>query len=199
MVRTDDLYTLPDNLPVPVDDGACNHLPGMELPAVSLPATSGRLISLADLPALTVLYCYPRTGQPDKEVPAGWNDIPGARGCTPQACTFRDDYGVLKNLGAEVFGVSTQTTEYQLEAVERLHLPFELLSDAELKFSNALRLPTFRVEAMTLIKRLTLIVANKTIAKIFYPVFPPDRNAADVVDWLNHNVTATQPVSLQRK
>jgi peroxiredoxin len=154
------------------------------LPAVALPSTAGRLVDVAGLPGRTVVYVYPRTGRPDQDPPPGWNEIPGARGCTPQSCAFRDHHAELTALGAQVFGLSTQDTEYQREAVERLHLPFELLSDDRLRFAGALRLPTFEVEGMTLIKRVTLIIDGGRIAKVFYPVFPPDRNAGDVLAWL---------------
>jgi peroxiredoxin len=184
MARTDNLYELPPDLPVPIDDGACDHLHGARLPAVSLPSTSGRTVNLGALPELTVIYCYPRTGRPDVEIPKGWNQIPGARGCTPQACAFRDHYQALRQLGAQVFGVSTQTIDDQREAVERLHLPMELLSDTELRFARALRLPTFEVESMVLIKRLTLVALHGRIIKLFYPVFPPDKNAEDVIAWI---------------
>jgi peroxiredoxin len=185
MPRTDNLYELPENLPVPVDDGACDHLLGIHMPSVALPSTAGRVVDLASLAGRTVVYCYPRTGRPEQEPPSGWNDIPGARGCTPQSCAFRDQYQTIQRLGTEVFGLSTQDTAYQREAVARLHLPFELLSDAELAFARALRLPTFEVEAMTLIKRLTLIIWAGRIEKVFYPVFPPDKNAEEVIEWLS--------------
>lgn len=184
MPRTDNLYELPENLPVPVDDGACDHLSGMELPSVPLLSTAGRIVDLGSLPGRTVVYCYPRTGRPDREPPHGWNEIPGARGCTPQSCAFRDHYQELQALGASVVGLSTQSRDYQQEAVERLHLPFELLSDSELAFSRALQLPTFEVDSMTLIKRLTLIIFDGRIEKVFYPVFPPDKNAEEVINWL---------------
>ncbi|MGH7767035.1 MAG: peroxiredoxin [Candidatus Binatia bacterium] len=187
MGRSDNIHEVPKDLPVPVDDGACDHLRGKNLPSVSLKSTAGRVVDLAALSGRTVLYCYPRTGRPDVDPPQGWNEIAGARGCTPQSCAFRDHFEELKTLGAGVFGLSAQTTEYQREAVERLHLPFELLSDAELALANALRLPTFEVESMTLIKRLTLILRNGKIEKVFYPVFPPDANAAEVVEWLSRH------------
>lgn len=133
------------------------------------------------------MYCYPRTGRPDRDLPLGWNEIPGARGCTPQSCAFRDHYQELQALGAGVFGLSTQNTEYQQEAVERLHLPFGLLTDLELDFTRALRLPTFEIDSMTLIKRLTLIIFDGRIEKVFYPVFPPEQNAEEVIDWLSRN------------
>lgn len=178
------VYELPGNLPVPVDDGACDHLMGMRLPSVPLISTSGRVVDLSRLPGCVVVYCYPRTGRPDVNLPRGWDEIPGARGCTPQACAFRDHYRELQMLGAQVFGLSTQDTDYQREAAERLHLPFELLSDVALEFTQQLQLPTFQVEGMTLIKRLTLIVRDGQIEKVFYPVFPPDKNAEEVIHWL---------------
>ena len=187
MARTDNLYELPANLPVPVDDGACDHLPELRLPPVPLRSTKGPLVDLAALRGRAVVYCYPRTGRPDQEPPKGWNEIPGARGCTPQSCAFRDHFQELQALGTEVFGLSTQSTEYQQEAVGRLHLPFELLSDSELSFARALRLPTFEVESMTLIQRLTLIVCDGRIEKVFYPVFPPDKNAQEVLEWFTRN------------
>jgi peroxiredoxin len=184
MARTDNLYALPPDLPVPIDDGAADHLTGMTLPSIPLPATDGSTIDLAALAGLTVLYAYPRTGRPDQEVPAGWNAIPGARGCTPQSCAFRDHHAELSALGARVFGFSTQTTEYQREVVERLHLPFALLSDADLRFTRALRLPTFEFDGATLTKRLTMVILDGRIEKVFYPVFPSDKNAEEVLAWL---------------
>ena len=184
-MRSDNLYDLPKDLPVPQDDGACDHLAGMRLPSLALPSTRGRAVELARLAGTTVIYIYPRTGRPDQELPTGWNAIPGARGCTPQSCAFRDHHEELKRAGAaQVFGLSTQDTAYQREAAERLHLPFELLSDEKLRFARALRLPTFEVDGMKLIKRLTLVVRAGAIAKVIYPVFPPDRNASDVLAWL---------------
>jgi peroxiredoxin len=185
MARSDNVYDLPPDLPVPADDGQCDHLVGMQVPPVALPSTAGRTVVLSNLPGVTVVYCYPRTGRPGEASPAGWDEIPGARGCTPQSCAFRDHYSELQRLGAEVFGLSTQATEYQREAAERLHLPLELLSDAGLDFAAALRLPTFNVGAMTLIKRLTLIIRDGQIVKVFYPVFPPDKNAEEVIRWLS--------------
>jgi len=185
MARSDNLHELPKDLPVPQDDGACSHLTGMRLPRLTLASTAGRSVDLSALKGRTVVYIYPRTGRPDQESPAGWNQIPGARGCTPQSCAFRDHFEELTRAGAaHVYGLSTQDTTYQREAVERLHLPFELLSDEKLEFVKALRLPTFEVDGMTLIKRLTLIARDGVIEKVFYPVFPPDRNAGDVVAWL---------------
>lgn len=187
MSQNDNLYELPENIPVPIDDGSCDHLTGVRLPSIALKSTSGHMVDLADLQGYVVIYCYPRTGQPDKELPEGWNEIPGARGCTPQSCAFRDHYQELKMVGAQVFGVSTQDTPYQQEASQRLHLPFELLSDSALEFTVGLKLPTFDVAGMTLIRRLTLIVNDGQIEKVFYPVFPPARNAEDVIDWLKRN------------
>lgn len=187
MPRSDDLMRLPAGLPVPIDDGACRHLAGMTLPSLYLPSTGGRAVNLAERPGRTVVYIYPRTGHPDRESPAGWNEIPGARGCTPQSCAFRDRHAELGALGAAVFGLSTQATSCQREAAQRLHLPFELLSDEALAFQRSLRLPTFRVGGMTLLKRVTLIARQGGIEKVFYPVFPPDRNAGDVAAWLKGN------------
>jgi peroxiredoxin len=187
-VRSDNIHELPKDLPVPQDDGACNHLTGMKLPSIALRSTRGRAVGLSGLGGTTVVYIYPRTGRPDQELPTGWNAIPGARGCTPQSCAFRDHQEELRRAGAaQVFGLSTQDTAYQREAVERLHLPFELLSDAGLALAKALNLPTFEVDGMTLIRRLTLIARDGAIVKVFYPVFPPDRNAAEVLAWLTAN------------
>jgi peroxiredoxin len=183
MPRSDNLYELPPDLPVPVDDGACDHLSGLTVSAVRLGSTSGNAVDLAGLTGRTVVYCYPRTGRPDEQIPHGWNEIPGARGCTPESCAFRDHYQELQALGTRVFGLSTQSTEYQREAVSRLHLPFPLLSDAEHAFTTALRLPTFEVDGMTLIKRLTLIIDDGRIEKVFYPIFPPDGHAEEVIRW----------------
>jgi peroxiredoxin len=185
MARADNLYQLPNDLPVPQDDGACAHLQGTKLPKVSLRSTAGKSVDLSALAGTTVIYIYPRTGRPDEPSPAGWNEIPGARGCTPQSCAFRDHFEELKRAGAaQVFGLSTQSTGDQSEAVARLHLPFGLLSDEQLEFARELKLPTFEVAGMTLIKRITLVARDGGIEKAFYPVFPPDRNAADVLGWL---------------
>ena len=191
-MRGDDLYALPDDLPVPGDDGAADHLPGSRLPAVSLPATDGGEVTLASLPGRTVVFAYPRTGRPGEQSLGGdeaWDAIPGARGCTPETCAFRDHYQDLKKLGADVFGFSTQTTEYQKEMVERLHVPFEVLSDVDLAFVRALRLPTFDIEGMTLVKRLTLVLSRQHIEHVFYPVFPPDKHAVEVIAWLRRHPT----------
>ena len=176
---------LPPNIPAPQDDGAADHLNGMTLPDLALPATSDGPVNLSKLAGRTVLYIYPRTGVPGVDLPPGWNDIPGARGCTPQSCAFRDHHAELKTLGvAQLFGLSTQDTAYQQEAATRLHLPFAILSDEKLAFTQALKLPTFTVAGMTLLKRMALVIDDGVIAKVFYPVFPPDKNAEEVVAWL---------------
>jgi peroxiredoxin len=181
----DPAQPLPPDLPVPVDDGACRHLPGMAVPSIKLRSTKDRWVDLAAEPApRVVVYCYPRTGVPGQPLLPGWDAIPGARGCTPESCGFRDHHQELQKLGAEVFGFSTQTTDYQKEMAERLHLPFEVLSDESLAFVRALRLPTFDIEGMTLVKRLTLVLSGGRIEHVFYPVFPPDKHAAEVVAWL---------------
>jgi len=185
MASQENIYEIPRGLPAPEDDGACDHLPGMRLPSVSLMSTAGDLVDLSTLRGTTVVYCYPLTGRPDRDLPPGWDDIPGARGCTPQSCAFRDHHAELKELGARVFGLSTQDTDYQREAAARLHLPFSLLSDEKLEFARALGLPTFEAEGMTLIKRLTLVIERGEIKHVFYPVFPPGRNAEEVVGWLS--------------
>src|SRR5579875_2866573 len=185
----DDFDQLPAGLPVPQDDGACSHLLNLTIPPIVLRSTAGRDVCLAkESERRAVVYCYPRTGQPGREVPQAWNEIPGARGCTPQSCGFRDHYSEIRALGAQVFGLSTQTTSYQQEMARRLRLPFEVLSDSTLIFTNALRLPTFVVDSEVLLKRLTLVIRAKKIEKVFYPVFPPDKNAEDVVAWLRHNL-----------
>ncbi len=173
-------------IPAPVDDGAARHLQGAKVPDIALPVTDGSQISLARLTDRVVVFAYPRTGEPGKpSLVEDWDMIPGARGCTPQTCAFRDLHKVLIEAGAaRVFGLSTQDTAYQLEAAKRLHLPFPLLSDAKLELIRALRLPTMQVAGLTLIKRLALILDDGSITKVFYPVFPPDKNASEVHTWL---------------
>ena len=176
-------------IPAPVDDGAADHLTGLRLPAIALPATDGSSFTLGALAGRTLVFAYPRTGVPSEPSPvAEWDQIPGARGCTPQSCAFRDLHRDLKAAGAaRVFGLSTQDSAYQREARDRLHLPFELLSDEALALTRAARLPTMQVAGMTLIRRLALVIDDGAITKVFYPVFPPDRNARDVLAWLEAN------------
>ena len=176
---------LPPDIPVPQDDGAAKHLAGMKLPDPALPATDGNAVNLAKLKGRSVVYIYPRTGVPGVDAPPGWDQIPGARGCTPQSCGFRDHFGELKRLGvAQLYGLSTQDTAYQQEAATRLHLPFAILSDEKLSLTKALRLPTFTAAGMTLLKRMALVIDDGVISKAFYPVFPPDKNAEEVIAWL---------------
>jgi peroxiredoxin len=181
-----DPYVLPPDLPEPSDDGGADHLPGATLPALSLPSTAGEEIDLAEAACRTlVVYCYPRTGRPGEPLPPDWNEIPGARGCTPQSCAFRDRFAELDRLGARVLGLSAQSLEDQVEFADRVRLPYPVLGDPGLALAEAIGLPTFEVAGMRLYRRLTLIAREGRIAKVFYPVFPPDRNAADVVSWLS--------------
>lgn len=187
-MRSDSLYEIPSDLPIPQDDGAARHLLGKVLPSVELPSTRGDAVRLSD-PAngLVVVYCYPRTGRPNAEAPGGtanWNAIPGTRGCTPQSCAYRDSHAELMDLGAVIYGLSTQATDYQREAAQRLHLPFPLLSDADYEFSDSLGLPQFEVAGMRLLKRTTLVVKEGRIIHYFYPVFPPDQDARNVIEWI---------------
>ena len=176
---------LPPNIPAPQDDGAAKHLAGQKLPDLALPATDGAAVNLSKFKGRTVVYIYPRTGVPGVDTLPGWDQIPGARGCTPQSCSFRDHFGELKRLGvAQLFGLSTQDTAYQQEAATRLHLPFAILSDEKLALTKALKLPTFAIFGMTLIKRMALVIDDGVITKAFYPVFPPDKNAEEVIAWL---------------
>jgi peroxiredoxin len=186
------LMQLPPNLPRPKDDGGAKHLKGMAVPDLALPSTANRLVNLSQLTApRTVVYAYPRTGRPDRPTPAGWDAIPGARGCTPETCGFRDHHKDLARLRTEVFGLSTQDTAYQQEMVKRLEVPFEVLSDEHMALTRALRLPTFTFEGETLLKRLTLVVRGGRIEHVFYPIFPPDTHAEVVIDWLKkHPVPA---------
>jgi peroxiredoxin len=192
MERAHDPRVLPEGLPEPKDDGAADHLPGVSIPHVPLPSTAGEHVDLAALPGRTVVYCYPLMGRPDSELPRGWDEIPGARGCSPQSCAFRDHHEDLRALGARVYGLSAQDTQYQREAVERLRLPYELLSDEDLSFAGALSLPTFEVEGMVLLKRLTMVIDDGRIEKVFYPVFPPDKNAEEVIGWLREDLAGVR-------
>ena len=176
-------------IPAPTDDGAADHLVGTIMPAIGLRATDDTVVDLSALKGRTVVFAYPRTGEPGKaSLVEDWDMIPGARGCTPQACSFRDLFGELKAAGAaHVFGLSTQSNAYQTEMASRLHLPFAVLSDEKLELTGALRLPTMEIAGLTLIKRLAMIVDDARITHVFYPVFPPDRNSADVLAWLRAN------------
>ncbi|WGR91859.1 peroxiredoxin [Bradyrhizobium sp. ISRA443] len=177
-------------IPAPSDDGGAAHLTGMTIPSVTLRATNDTSVALSALDGRTVVFAYPRTGEPGKiGLVDDWDMIPGARGCTPQACSFRDLFAELKAAGAaHVFGLSTQSNEYQTEMASRLHLPFPVLSDEGLELTHALKLPTMSVAGLTLIKRLALIIDDARITYVFYPVFPPDRSAGDVLDWLKDNL-----------
>jgi len=188
-----DLSKLPDDLPVPVDDGACAHLPGTRIPSVPLTATTGEIVNLGALPGTVVAYVYPMIGRPDSQPLLGWNEIPGARGCTPQSCAFRDHHAELNSLGARVFGVSAQPLEDQKEAKVRLGLPFELLNDSRFALAEAMRLPTFEYVKSVFLKRITIVAMNGIIWKVFYPVFPPHRNAEDVIEWLTKRLTMPAP------
>jgi len=178
-------FELPPDLPVPVDDGGADHLPGLRMPALRLPATTGEPVDVgAAGDPRVVLYVYPRTGVPGEPLPTGWDAIPGARGCTPESCGFRDHHAELRAARAAVYGLSAQTTAEQREAAGRLGLPFPLLSDSGLQLAAELRLPTFAVDGMTLYRRITLVLRDGRIEHVFYPIFPPDTHAAEVLDWL---------------
>lgn len=182
---THDPQFLPRDIPIPQDDGRARHLTGSSWPDLALPATSGGAVNLSKLTGRTVVYVYPRTGVPGVDPPPGWDQIPGARGCTPQSCGFRDHFAELKALGvSHLFGLSTQDTAYQREAAERLHLPFPLLSDANLDLTLGLKLPTFETAGMTLLARMALVSEDGILVKVFYPVFPPDKNAEEVMAYL---------------
>lgn len=182
-----DPRVLPPGLPVPEDDGAARHLPGTELATIVLPSTAGELDLRAAAAGTLVLYVYPRTGRPGEPVPDGWDATPGARGCTPQSCAFRDHRAELSELGADVIGMSAQTLADHEEFAGREHIPYPLVSDPELRLAAALGLPTFEIAGMRLYRRITLVARAGRIVHAFYPVFPPDRNAADVVAWLRAN------------
>ena len=183
-MATHDPYVLPDGLSVPEDDGATDHLPGLELPDLAFPSSRGA-VNLAELAReRLVFYVYPRTGRPEQPMLPGWDDIPGARGCTPQSCGFRDHAAELAAFGARVAGLSAQSLEDQIEFAERNRMPFPVVADERLELARALDLPTFEVEGLTLYKRLALVAEEGRIVKVFYPVFPPDRNAEEVLEWL---------------
>ena len=178
---------LPPDLPIPIDDGATNHLIGMTLPNISLKSTRGDSISVGNFKGKLVIYCYPMTGQPNVPLPEGWDQIPGARGCTPQSCSFRDHYQDIQALGAEVIGLSVQTTDYLKEMADRLHLPFPVVSDSNHEFSKAMNMPTFVAAGMTLLKRVTLIAEDGMIKAVHYPIFPSDSDPAWVIDYLKRH------------
>jgi peroxiredoxin len=181
-----DPMALPDSLPRPIDDGAADHLRRMPLPSLALRTTGGGSIDLSQRSRgrTLVVFAYPRTGRPEVDSPAGWDAIPGARGCTPEACGFRDLSAEFADVGVEIYGLSTQDTDYQQEAVDRLQLPYPLVSDAALELTTALRLPTFSVEGVTLLRRLTMVIRDGRVEGVLYPVFPPDRAASDVLAFL---------------
>ena len=179
---SDDVYSLPPDLPVPEDDGAADHLAGLELPDLELESSAGP-VSVRDF---DVIYIYPRSGRPGVAMLPGWDETPGARGCTPQSCAFRDLHGELAALGIRVAGLSAQSLEDQREFAERNHMPFPVVSDPERRLGSALNLPTFEISGLTLYKRCTLVAEDARIAKVFYPVFPPDANAGDVLRWLQN-------------
>ncbi len=183
----DVIFSIPIDLPIPLDDGACDHLENMPIPNVSLWSTDDQEVNLSSLSDWNVIFCYPMTGRPGVPIPEGWVKIPGAAGCTPQACAYRDNYAELKRNGIGIYGISTQTSEAQKEASNRLGLPYPLLSDANHSFSSALKLPMLEVGGSKLIKRLTLILKDGVIKKCFYPVFPPDKNVVEVIAWLSEN------------
>jgi peroxiredoxin len=177
-------------IPAPTDEGATRHLVGAQVASVPLQATDGGIVDLSKLRGRTIVYAYPRTGKPGVENPDGWDMIPGARGCTPQTCSFRDHFAELKVLGVDhLFGLSTQDSDYQREAATRLHLPFALLSDERLTLTRAMNLPTFETSGMMLLKRFTLVIEDGKVEHVFYPVFPPDRSATDVMEWLSQKAT----------
>ena len=192
--KIDNYETLPENLPVPQDDGACRHLVGMALPRMALASTSGDFVDFSRVEGRLVVYCYPMTGRPGVPLPEGWDDIPGARGCTPQTCAFRDQYAELQALGVSLFGLSSQTTEYQKELAERLHLPFDIVSDKDLSFCRALGLPNFTVEGKILIKRVTLIAQDGRIEAVHYPVFPTNSDPEWVIAHLKQNPLKRNPL-----
>ena len=183
------ISTIPLNLPVPIDDGACRHLENAILPDICLLGTDDQKINLSQLTGWNVIFCYPMTGRPGITIPDGWVQIPGAAGCTPQVCSYRDEISFFTTNGISIFGLTTQTTEIQKEAVKRLDLPYPLLSDSNYSLAMTLKLPLLEVTDLKLIKRLTLIIQNNVIKKCFYPVFPPDKNVNNVINWLSEKQT----------
>lgn len=183
----ENLEFLPEGLPIPPDDGACDHLIGASIPSIQLRSTSGETISLSDFKKRLVIYLYPMTGPSEIPLPDGWDEIPGARGCTPQACSFRDHYKELQALDTQVFGMSTQTSEFQIKEKARIHLPFDLLSDENIVFAKSLKIPLHFVDNLVLHKRVTLIFSEGRVVKFFYPVFPPNKNIDEVLLWLKNN------------
>lgn len=181
-----DYIGLPEGLPVPADDGQAQHLVGKPLPPLAFVGTAGSQVQMNALDnGRTIIYVYPMIGKPGVELPSGWDEIPGARGCTPEACGFRDHFGALRAAGvSNLYGLSNQDTEYQVEAAQRLNLPFELLSDANGDMGKALGLPTFEADGRIFYKRLTMVITESRIEKVFYPVFPPDKHAQEVLAWL---------------
>ena len=179
-----DLFELPRNLPIPTDDGAADHLPGAALPGLKLQSTSNRLIDLKNIKERVIIFFYPRTGEPNVPAPEDWDLIPGARGCTPQSCGFRDLYAEFKKFGYQVYGASSQNSQYQGEFVARNHIPFEILSDSNFELTESLKLPTFTYNGLRLIKRMALVIDQGIITKVFYPVFPPNENATKVLEWI---------------
>ncbi len=185
---TRDLMNLPSNLPIPEDDGACDHLSGMRVPSIQLLSTAERMVDLAlESKKPTVVFIYPRTGEPNKPAPSDWDLIPGARGCTPQSCGFRDLHKEFEREGFNVYGLSSQDSDYQKEFARRNHIPFEILSDKDFKFTDALNLPTFKYNSVRLIKRMAFILQDGKFKKVFYPVFPPNENAEAVLQWVRGN------------
>ena len=180
-----DVYKLPEDLPVPIDDGACDHLNGMHLPSISLPSTAGQDISLANISGMAILYFYPMIGNPKSLPEDDWNLIPGARGCTPQSCAYRDNFDLFREKGVQILGISAQSLAAQAEAKNRLHLPFDLVSDGTFNLSHALRLPTFAYKGSKYIKRLSLVVIDGVICKVIYPVFPSNSDADEILQWLD--------------
>ncbi len=183
------ISTIPLNLPMPIDDGACGHLENAILPDICLLGTDDQEINLSRLTGWNVIFCYPMTGRPGFTIPDGWLQIPGAAGCTPQVCSYRNEISFFRSKGISIFGLSTQTTEIQKEAVKRLELPYPLLSDSNYSLATALNLPFLEVTDLKFIKRLTLIIQNNVIKKCFYPVFPPDKNVNNVIIWLSNMQT----------